>query len=78
MAGFGSLMVAQHQGIASLGLVMALGTGVCMVASLALVPALWNLLGQTGWRPAVSWPYEAARSGPPGRAFPDAPAGVPQ
>jgi len=54
MAGFGSLMVAQHRGIASLGLVMALGTGVCMVASLTLLPAVLNLLGRTGWRPTVN------------------------
>jgi uncharacterized protein len=40
MAGFGSLMIAKHEGIASLGFVMALGTGLCLVASLAVLPAL--------------------------------------
>jgi hypothetical protein len=52
IAGFGSLMVAKHQGIASLGAVMAIGTGMCMVASLALLPAVLNLLCRVGWSPA--------------------------
>jgi len=49
MAGFGSLMVAKHQGIASLGKVMLIGTGMCMLASLVLLPAVLNLLSQVGW-----------------------------
>jgi hopanoid biosynthesis associated RND transporter like protein HpnN len=51
MAGFGSLLVAQHQGIASLGGVMALATGTCVVASLAFLPAVLTLLCRVGWRP---------------------------
>jgi uncharacterized protein len=50
MAGFGSLMVAKHQGIASLGAVMSIGTATCMVASLVFLPAILNLLSRTGWR----------------------------
>jgi predicted RND superfamily exporter protein len=49
MAGFGSLMVAKHQGIASLGQVMLMGTGMCMIASLAFLPAVLNLLNGIGW-----------------------------
>jgi hypothetical protein len=49
IAGFGSLMVAKHQGIASLGVVMAIGTGMCMLASLTVLPAVLNLLSQFGW-----------------------------
>jgi predicted RND superfamily exporter protein len=49
MAGFGSLMVAKHQGIASLGKVMVIGTAMCMIASLALLPAVLNLLSCLGW-----------------------------
>jgi hopanoid biosynthesis associated RND transporter like protein HpnN len=49
MAGFGSLMVAKHQGIASLGKVMLIGTAMCMIASLALLPAVLNLLSRVGW-----------------------------
>jgi uncharacterized protein len=44
IAGFGSLMLAQHQGIASLGQVMAFGVTTCMVAGLTFLPALLNLL----------------------------------
>jgi hopanoid biosynthesis associated RND transporter like protein HpnN len=49
IAGFGSLMVAKHQGIASLGAVMAIGTGMCMLASLTVLPAVLNLLRRFGW-----------------------------
>lgn len=51
MAGFGSLMIAKHQGIASLGAVMTIGTATCTVASLALLPAALRLLLLVGWRP---------------------------
>jgi predicted RND superfamily exporter protein len=51
VAGFGSLLVAKHAGIASLGLVMAIGTATCVVASLALLPAALSILCRIGWRP---------------------------
>lgn len=50
IAGFGSLMLAKHQGIASLGFVMAVGVGTCMLAALIFLPALLNLLMRTGWK----------------------------
>lgn len=40
IAGFGSLILAKHQGIESLGYVMAMGTAGCMVAGLTFLPAL--------------------------------------
>jgi uncharacterized protein len=43
IVGFGSLVLAQHQGIRSLGLVMALGTTTCMVAGLTVLPAILTL-----------------------------------
>jgi hopanoid biosynthesis associated RND transporter like protein HpnN len=43
MAGFGSLILAQHRGIRSLGLVMSIGLATCMVAGLTLLPAVLNL-----------------------------------
>ena len=46
IAGFGSLILAQHRGIHSLGLVMAIGIAACMLAGLTCVPALLSLLGQ--------------------------------
>ncbi len=50
VAGFGSLVIAQHQGIASLGLVMAVGTATCMAAALVFLPALLTLMMGAGWR----------------------------
>jgi len=50
VVGFGSLILAKHQGIASLGYVMAVGTATCMVAALTFLPALLNLLIHRGWK----------------------------
>ncbi|MDB6055043.1 MAG: putative exporter of the superfamily [Verrucomicrobiales bacterium] len=50
VAGFGSLMLAKHQGIASLGFVMSVGIATCLIASLTFLPALLILLGKKGWK----------------------------
>ena len=50
MIGFGSLMVANHQGVFSLGLVLTLGVGGCMLASIILLPALLQLCSVKGWK----------------------------
>ena len=44
IAGFGSLTLAKHQGIQSLGCVMSVGLATCMIAGLTFLPALLNLL----------------------------------
>ena len=44
MIGFGSLMLAQHQGLRSLGQVLTLGVATCMLASLLLLPAVLSLI----------------------------------
>lgn len=44
VVGFGSLMIAQHQGIRSLGIVMSAGIAACMMAALAVLPALLRVL----------------------------------
>jgi len=44
IAGFGSLALGKHQGLQSLGYVMATGLATCMIAALTLVPALLNLM----------------------------------
>ncbi len=43
MAGFGSLALAQHRGIESLGYIMAIGVFACMAAGLTLLPCLLQL-----------------------------------
>jgi predicted RND superfamily exporter protein len=50
IAGFGSLIIAKHQGIASLGFIMGVGTATCMIAALTFLPAVLNLLSKRGWK----------------------------
>jgi len=48
---FGSLMLAQHHGIASLGQIMALGTFSILIATIFILPAIheqWIRTGRTG------------------------------
>ena len=40
MIGFGCLIIASHRGLQSLGMVMALGSFSCLIASLLILPAL--------------------------------------
>lgn len=49
MIGFGSLMVADYQGVYSLGLVLTLGVGCCLVASITVLPAMLKLCAVKGW-----------------------------
>jgi predicted RND superfamily exporter protein len=42
-AGFGSLIFAQHRGISTLGSVMTVGVATCMIAGLAVLPAVLTL-----------------------------------
>ena len=46
IAGFGSLILAKHRGIQSLGYVMSVGIAACMIAGLTFLPAVLNLLGR--------------------------------
>ncbi len=68
IAGFGSLMLAKHRGIHSLGCVMATGIATCMIAALAFLPALLNLLGR---RKSLIEKPDAGRTSPaPGQEEP--------
>ncbi|MBV9463577.1 MAG: MMPL family transporter, partial [Verrucomicrobiae bacterium] len=44
MFGFGSLILATHRGIASLGLLMTLGITMCMITALYVLPALLDFI----------------------------------
>jgi predicted RND superfamily exporter protein len=46
MAGFSSLMLAGHQGIASLGLVMTLGVLFTLISALLILPPLITVLAE--------------------------------
>jgi predicted RND superfamily exporter protein len=45
MIGFGSLALASHRGLASLGLVLLLGVGACLITSTVVLPNLLLALG---------------------------------
>ena len=51
ISGFGSLILAKHRGMHSLGQVMAMGIALCMIAALMFLPPFLNLLGR--WRPLI-------------------------
>lgn len=53
MIGFGSLMMAAHRGLASLGLVLVIGVGSCLIISLLILPGLLQCLGRIIHRPAI-------------------------
>jgi uncharacterized protein len=50
IAGFGSLILAEHRGIRSLGIIMSVGVATCMIVGLTFLPALLNLLAKYGWQ----------------------------
>ena len=50
MIGFGSMMVADHYGVFSLGLVLSLGVFCCLIASVTFLPALLKLSAEKGWK----------------------------
>ncbi len=50
MIGFGSMLVAAHRGLASLGLILVIGVGSCLFVSLVTLPAILTLLSR---RPAA-------------------------
>jgi uncharacterized protein len=42
--GFGTLMISQHRGLASLGFILTLGVGCCMLTALVFLPAVLRLV----------------------------------
>lgn len=68
IVGFGSLVLAKHQGIASLGAIMAVGTATCMIAALTFLPAVLNFLIHHGWR--LKRPSDDNAQPSPGREEP--------
>ncbi len=46
MIGFGSMLVADHRGLASLGLVLTIGVGSCLLVSLIPLPAVLTLVSR--------------------------------
>jgi predicted RND superfamily exporter protein len=48
MAGFGSLIFARYKGLATMGTLALLGVGLCLVASLTVLPALLKIMEDNG------------------------------
>jgi predicted RND superfamily exporter protein len=66
MFGFGALIFGKHQGIQSLGYIMTVGTGTCMVAALTFLPAVLTLLLRRGWSLGFQVSSEPQASNAPG------------
>jgi len=54
MVGFGSMMVAAHRGLYSVGLVLVVGLGSCLFVSLVALPALLTLISARDARDAAA------------------------
>ena len=65
MIGFGSLMIASHRGLQSLGRVLTIGVSCCLFASLVMLPAL--LAWATRNRDAALAPTTSPSTGSPSR-----------
>lgn len=48
MVGFGSMMVASHRGLYSVGMVLVLGVGSCLLVSLVTLPSLLTVISRFG------------------------------
>ena len=46
MIGFGSMMIASHRGLSSVGLVLVIGVGACLFVSLVPLPAILTLISR--------------------------------
>lgn len=44
--GFGTLMIAEHRGMASLGLILTVGVSCCMLTALVFLPTLLHVIGR--------------------------------
>ena len=53
VTGFGSLMLADHQGIYGLGLLLTLGTSASLAAALIVLPVLLRLQQRPAPPPAI-------------------------
>ncbi len=56
LVGFGSLMIASHQGLQSLGRVLTLGVTCCLFTSLVMLPAMLALVTRNRKAPPAAEP----------------------
>jgi uncharacterized protein len=60
IAGFGSLLIAQHRGVWSLGLLLVIGSATTLIASLVVLPTLLHLADRVLSPAAAAHPAAAA------------------
>jgi predicted RND superfamily exporter protein len=60
IAGFGSLLIAQHRGVWSLGLLLVIGSTTTLIASLVVLPTLLHLADRALSPAAVQHPAAVA------------------
>lgn len=67
LVGFGSMMIAAHRGIYSLGLVFVIGVSACLFVSLVLLPAVLTIIRNWQLRSSLLFPAPLgeSRSAPP-------------
>ncbi len=65
IAGFAALIPAEHRGISSLGWVLSLGVTLILVATLVVLPALFELVGRRIDRRRIEPPAPAPEEEPP-------------
>ena len=67
MAGFGSMMIAAHRGLYSVGLVLVVGVGSCLFVSLVTLPAILSAFSigkhKRSGPPPTSLPHTLTKSG---------------
>jgi predicted RND superfamily exporter protein len=54
MIGFGSMMIASHRGLYSVGLVLVIGVGSCLLISLVTLPALLTIISRRSRTPEAN------------------------
>jgi predicted RND superfamily exporter protein len=65
IAGFAALIAAEHRGISSLGWVLSLGVTLILVATLVVLPALFELVGRRIDSRRIEPPTSAPEEEPP-------------
>ncbi len=65
LIGFGMLITAEHRGVRSLGIVMAMGAGFGLIASILVLPAVLGWLEQHRWYHGMAEPTEDSKTRQP-------------
>lgn len=76
MIGFGSMVLAAHRGLYSVGLVLVVGVGSCLFVSLVMLPAILTLISRHEQRDAAVQPVAEPAGGRTAAIIHEEPVGV--